>query len=177
MKKQVIAAVVALPFVLGACSKSNEDGSDDGFEISIDLSDDEKGEADKVSIGNEDKPGKFSIKAEGFSMDVDMPEIKLDADDFDLNDVNLYPGTSITSFNVEDRDDKGGKVTLGFDAPADAGEVSQWYENKMTAEKFEVSRSGNNLSGTTDDGDPFSLKLVEKSAEKTSGTLEFSETK
>jgi hypothetical protein len=173
MNKQFIAVVAAFPLILSACSKSEDEGSS----ISIDLSDDSAEESEKIKIGGKGEDSKFSIKADGFSMDVNLPEIKLDSDDFDLNNVPLYPGSKITNFDIEDQKGEGGKVTVSFVSPTDADGLSEWFETKMTDEKFEVTKDGTNLSGTTDEGDPFSLELSEVSADETSGTLEFSEAK
>lgn len=173
MNKQIVAVVAAFPLVFSACSKSEEEGSS----ISIDLSDESAEESEKIKIGGEGKDSKFSIKADGFSMDVDLPEITLDSDDFDLNNVALFPGSKITNFDIEDQKGEGGKVTVSFVSPTDADALSEWFETKMADEKFEVTKDGSNLSGTTDEGDPFSLKLSEVSANETHGTLEFSEVK
>ena len=40
-----------------------------------------------ITIGGEGDDSKFSIRAEGFSMDVDMPSLSIDSEDFDLNNV------------------------------------------------------------------------------------------
>lgn len=168
---QFIAVVAAIPLVLSACSKSEDEGSS----ISIDLSDESAEESEKIKIGGTGEDSKFSIKADGFSMDVNLPEIKLDSDDFDLNKVPLYPGSKITNFDIEDQKGEGGKVTISFVSPTDADTLSEWFETKMTDEQFEVTKDGNNLSGKTDDEDPFSLELSEVSADETNGKLEFSE--
>ncbi|MEP2988372.1 MAG: hypothetical protein ABJN65_04210 [Parasphingorhabdus sp.] len=173
MNKQIIAAIAVIPLVLSACSKSEDDGSS----FSIDLSDESAEETEKIIIGGEGKDSKFSIKADGFSMDVDLPEITLDSDDFDLNNVALYPGSKITNFNIEDQKGEGGKVTVSFVAPTSVDELSEWFQTKMTEEEFEVAKQGNNLSGTTDEGDSFLLELNETSSEETSGKLQFSEVK
>lgn len=173
MKKQFVAAAIILPLILSACSRSEDGGSS----VSIDLSDDSTEDSEKITIGGDGKDSKFSIKADGFSMDVDLPEITLDSDDFDLNNVALYPGSKITNFDIEDRKGEGGKVTVSFVSPTDIAAASDWFETKMTEEKFEVVRDGNDLSGSTDGGDPFTLDLEEDSAEETSGTLQFAEAK
>ena len=109
-------------------------------------------------------------------MDVDLPSISLDSDDFDLNNVSLYPGTKVTGLNVNGEDDEGGKVTLNFVSPADVETIIGWFESKMVEEDFIVSKDGNVLKGKTDDGDSFLLKLSEKSAKETKGALQFTET-
>jgi len=179
MTKKYFVALATIPLLLSACSKADDSdaSSDDGFEMSIDLGDDSEEGSGKINIGGEDgEKSKFSIKTEGFSMDVDLPSVSLDSDDFDLNNVSLYPGTKVTGLNVNSEDGEGGKVTLNFVAPADVETITSWFESKMAAEDFIVSKDGNVLKGKTDEGDAFLLKLTEKSGDETKGALEFSET-
>lgn len=176
MTKTYLIALAAIPFSLSACSASeSEEG--DGFEMSIDVDGDGGSTPDKVKIGGDGGDSKFSIKTDGFSMDVDLPQISLDSDDFDMNNVTLYPGTKVTGLNIEDQDGQGGKVILSFDAPTGIDDLTSWFEQKMTDENFIVEKDGTLLSGKTDEGDPFLLQLTEKTADQTSGKLEFSENK
>ena len=176
MPKNYLALLAALPLVLAACSKI-EDDSGDGSRLSIDFSDDSKPEAEKIKIGGDGKDSKFSIKADGFSMEVDLPSITLDSEDFDMNDVDLYPGSHVTSFDVQDRDGLGSKVKISFKAPTGVEKLADWYETRLAANDFDVARNGTNLSGKTEDGDPFSLALTEISAKETKGVLQLSERK
>ncbi|GAA0488038.1 hypothetical protein GCM10009096_33740 [Parasphingorhabdus litoris] len=176
MTYKYLAAVATIPLVLSACS-AGESKDGEGFEMSIDVDGEEGKQASKINIGGEGEDSKFSIKTDGFSMDVDLPQISLDSDDFDLNNVSLYPGTKVTGLDVEDKDGEGGKVVLSFDAPSSTEELVSWFEKKMTDENFVVEKDGTTLSGKTDEGDPFVLKLTEKTADETSGELEFSENK
>jgi len=174
MSHKYLILIAALPLALSACSKAEEG---EGREISIDLSDKDGASEDKIQFGGDGdgEASTFSIKADGFSMDVDLPSITLDSDDFDMNNVPLYPGSKVTAFNVEDKDGAGGKVTVAFVSPVDVSELSTWFETKMTEQKFEVTKDGNNLSGKTDEGDPFSLMLEEKAAGESLGKLQFTE--
>jgi hypothetical protein len=175
MNPKYLILLAALPLALSACSKSEED-SVDGSGVSIDFSDDGKPDAEKIKIGGGDD-SKFSIKADGFSMEVDLPSITLDSDDFDMNNVDLYPGSQVTSFDIEDADGKSGKVQISFRAPASAEKLADWYEGLLSGKDFKVARDGTNLSGKTDGGDPFSLALTKISAKQSKGVLEFSESK
>ncbi|MEM8919361.1 MAG: hypothetical protein AAGE37_10930 [Pseudomonadota bacterium] len=166
MTKSFIAALAAAPLLLTACSASVS-ADDDAVESSD--------ESSAITIGGDGDDSKFSIRADGFSMDVDMPSLSIDSKDFDLNNVNLYPGSKVTGIKIEDKDGEGGQVILDFTAPAGTDELLPWFEEKMTEEKFTVEKDGTTLSGTTDDGDPFELSLSEKSADETSGQLKFSE--
>jgi hypothetical protein len=168
--------LAALPLALSACSKA-EDDSADGSGLSIEFSDDSKTDAEKIKIGGSREDSKFSIKADGFSMEVDLPSITLDSEDFDMNNVDLYPGSQITGFDIEDADGKGGKVQISFKAPTGADKLADWYAAQLTGKDFEVARDGTNLSGKTDEGDPFSLGLTEISTKQSKGVLEFSEGK
>lgn len=172
MSTKYLILLAALPLALSACSKS-----EDGSAVSIDFSDDDKSEAEKVKIGGDGEDSKFSIKADGFSMEVDLPDITLDSDDFDMNDVDLYPGSHVTSFDIQDVDGSSGKVRISFKAPVGADKLADWYETQLTGNDFEVVRDGTNLSGKTSDRDPFSLALTEMSGNETKGVLEFSERK
>ena len=176
MPKNYLTLLAALPLALGACSKT-DDGSGDGSGLSIDFSDDSKPEDEKIKIGGDGKDSKFSIKADGFSMEVDLPSITLDSEDFDMNDVDLYPGSRVTSFDIQDKDGQGGKVKISFKAPTDAEKLADWYETQLNANDYQVARKGTNFSGQTSEGDPFSLTLAGISAEETKGVLEFSERK
>ncbi|AMO71202.1 hypothetical protein [Sphingorhabdus sp. M41] len=174
MSTKYLILLAALPLPLSACSKV-EDGSDDGSGMSIDFSDDSKSDAEKIKIGGGGEDSKFSIKADGFSMEVDLPSITLDSDDFDMNDVDLYPGSRVTSFDIQDKSEQGGKVKISFKAPVGVDKLADWYETQLKANDFEVARDGSNLSGKTEEGDPFSLTLTEVSGDQSKGVLEFSE--
>ncbi|MEH6826736.1 hypothetical protein [Parasphingorhabdus sp.] len=176
MAPKYLILLAALPLALSACSKVKDDSAD-GSGLSIDFSDDSKPDAEKIKIGGGEEDSKFSIKADGFSMEVDLPSITLDSDDFDMNNVDLYPGSQITSFDIEDAKGEGGKVQISFKAPASADKLADWYAGQLSGKDFEVARDGTNLSGKTDEGDPFSLALTEISAKQSKGVLEFSESK
>jgi|TARA_R110000772_G_scaffold54456_9_gene124438 hypothetical protein len=172
MSTKYLILLAALPLALSACSKS-----EDGSAVSIDFSDDDKSEAEKVKIGGDGEDSKFSIKADGFSMEVDLPDITLDSDDFDMNDVDLYPGSQVTGFDIEDKDGQGGEVRISFKSPAGVEKLADWYESRLTGNDFKVVRDGTSLSGETAEGDPFSLDLAELSGTETKGILLFSERK
>lgn len=176
MPVKYLLLLAALPLALTACSKVGDD-STNGSGLSIDFSDDSKADTEKIKIGGGGEDSKFSIKADGFSMEVDLPSITLDSEDFDMNNVDLYPGSQITGFDIEDAKGKGGKVQISFKAPAGADKLADWYAAQLSGKGFEVARDGANLSGKTDEGDPFALALTEISAQQTKGVLKFSESK
>ncbi|MEH6791432.1 hypothetical protein [Parasphingorhabdus sp.] len=164
--------LAALPLALSACSKGEDESR-----VSIDFSDDSKPASEKIRIGGDGKESKFSVKADGFSMDIDLPSITLDSEDFDMNNIDLYPGSQITRFDIEDAKGEGGKVQIGFKAPVAVDTLADWYETQMSAKDFAVTRDGTTLSGKTDKGDPFSLALTEISGKQSRGVLAFTESK
>ncbi len=172
MRPKYMILLAALPFALSACSKGEDKSG-----MSIDFSDDSKPDAEKIKIGGGRENSRFSIKTDGFSMDVDLPSITLDSEDFDMNNVDLYPGSQITGFDIEDAKGEGGKVQISFKAPAGTDKLADWYAGQLSGKDFEVVRDGTKLSGKTDEGDPFSLTLTEISAKQSKGVLEFTESK
>ena len=103
MSTKYLFLLAVAPLALSACSKvDDESGNRTG--LSVDFSDDSKPDDEKIKIGGDGEDSKFSIKADGFSMEVDLPSITLDSDDFDMNDVDLYPGSQVTNFDIEDKD-------------------------------------------------------------------------
>lgn len=176
MVAKYLIALAALPLALTACSKVEEDGGD-GSGLTIDFSDDSKADSEKIKIGGGGDDSKFSIKADGFSMAVDLPSITLDRDNLDMNNVDLYPGSQVTSFNIQNVEGSDGKVEIGFKAPQGAENLANWYEQKLTANDFQLVRDGTRLSGKTADGDPFSLAITALSGDESNGVLVFSERK
>tara|TARA_R110002033_G_scaffold8678_4_gene29602 strand:- start:457 stop:987 length:531 start_codon:yes stop_codon:yes gene_type:complete len=176
MSTKYLFLLAVAPLALSACSKvDDESGNRTG--LSVDFSDDSKPDDEKIKIGGDGEDSKFSIKADGFSMEVDLPSITLDSDDFDMNDVDLYPGSQVTNFDIEDKDGQGGKVQIAFKAPVGVDKLADWYETQLTDDDFKVVRDGTNLSGRTAKGDPFSLALTAMSEQESKGVLEFSEKK
>ena len=114
--------------------------------------------------------GQVSLNIPGFSGKIALPKIELNGDNVDLNGVHLYPGSKVTSMNVDAKQNDGA-VHIVFDSPADPNTVRSWFQRKFTTAGFRVSNDANGLSGKTDDGKPFSLALAAAGAGRTMGTL------
>lgn len=163
-----ILAGLSVFALLAACGKSEEQGN--GTTISIQGKTD-KGEAASASA---DRTGRVKIDLPGFKADVNLPSIEFDAGNMDLGGVDLYPGSRVTAINVlgdGDTGDSNDKVTIVFDAPADAVTLKSWFAEKMGAKKFTVSASANGLSGKTDDGKPFTLDFAAGTKGHTTSTF------
>lgn len=151
------ATALALAGLLAACNR----GPDQGTSISINATGDD---GNMMTAQVNGSSGKVSLAVPGFKGSVSLPKIQLDANDFSLNGVHLYPGSTITSMNVAaqdhgDHDDDSGTVRVAFDSPAAPDTVRDWFRDKLTTAGFTLQPQGTGLAGTTDDGKPFRLQL------------------
>ena len=112
----------------------------------------------------------------GMKIEVINPDVNLKADDFNIDGVKLYPGSTITKMNVETTSDtaKGQKsaVKVGFESPANAKILADWFDAEMKKAKFTTARSGYDISGQTPSGQQFILKIGDVGGRKSSGTVE-----
>ena len=98
--------------------------------------------------------------------------IDIDGDDFDIDGVDLYPGSHIRAMNVDAVNKGGSKISTvkaSFESPTDAKTLADWFDAEMKKEKFTFTRSGYTLSGTTDDGDAFTLTISDLGGGKANG--------
>ncbi|MHA6718241.1 hypothetical protein ACX40Y_02200 [Sphingomonas sp. RS6] len=165
MNRSTKPVLVSLSLLLAACNG--------GTSVSIDAND------DNASAGNAvietDSDGRIQIKAPGFQGEITLPQMPLDAKDFEVSGVRLYPGSTIQSLRAatQDRDgDKSGRVRIAFQSPASAETVRDWFRDNMTKQGFKVTSRENNLAGTTDDGEPFALELTPAGPNKTKGLMQ-----
>lgn len=156
--------LLALPLVLlAAC-----DGAKDGTSITLNGDDGNV----TASIGNS---GQMAVSVPGFSGSIKLPKLKLDSDNFDMNGVHLYPGSSISGMNIDAHnkagEDSDGQVRVSFESPAQPGAVRDWFQQKLNAAGFKVAPNGSGLSGTTDEDKPFKLDLAPEGSDKARGTI------
>lgn len=163
-----LATALLLGLALTAC-----DDSKSGTSISINSSD-----SDGNVVANLDgNSGAVAINVPGFSGKLNLPKIHLDSKDFEMNGVHLYPGSTISTVNVDAHnnskggDDDNGTVRVTFASPAAPATVRDWFQQKLGAAGFTLSPSGSGLVGTTDEKKPFKLELVPEGTDKSSGTI------
>ncbi|WP_431469485.1 hypothetical protein [Sphingosinithalassobacter sp. LHW66-3] len=163
------AALLLLALPLAACG----DGEGNGTAMSIDAISD----GGNASITS-DADGRFTIKAPGFEGSLKLPPIQIDAADFDVNGMRLYPGSTVTGFNAEADDRMGqrdqAKATFRFTSPADAATVQEWFREQLAANDFEFQADAAGFAGTTAEGDRFRLELGGQ-GDQTRGTLTIGE--
>jgi len=161
--------LAAAALALAAC------GENDGNSTSISFS---GNSSDGAVSGGIDSSGNLKIDTNGFKADLKLPKFSVDANNFEMNGVHLYPGSTISSINVNggnDDKDEGkdpGKVRIAFTSPATAATVRDWLKERLGKAGFMLSTDGAGLTGKTDDGKPFALKLSDQGANKSSGTID-----
>lgn len=164
MSNRILLLAALLP--LAAC------GSDKGTTVSINAS----GADGNVSFGT-DANGHVAIDSPVFKGKITLPKLQLDADNFDMNGVHLYPGSTISGMNVDAREGAGdvkgddAHVRVQFASPAAPATVRDWFKGKLDAAGFTVSADGAGLSGTTDEDKPFKLDLTPGGSDKTKGVI------
>lgn len=153
--------VLVVAAALAACG-----GDGEGTSISI--------EGDNGSVtAQADKDGKVSVKAPGFEGSIKLPKFNISAENFEIDGVKLYPGATVSSLNIDDRQDgtKSGGVKVTFDAPAEATRVRDWFREQMEGAGFTVTGNRDELTGKTKSGSPYTLKIDGTGDAKSRGTL------
>jgi hypothetical protein len=157
-------ALLLAPLALAAC---------DGAGTNISLSG--NGAEGNVSIKT-GPDGQVSIEAPGVSLAGKLPKINLTAEDFDVNGLKLYPNSAIRELNAVSDDKIGSKqeshVTVAFDSPAPLATVQAWFRDNLAKQGFKAEPKGNGFTGTTKEGDPFTLELNADGEQKAKGRIE-----
>lgn len=154
MHRPVLLAALILP--IAACDRSNK-----GASVTINAAD---------SVTNSDA-GEMKIDVPGFQGSIKLPKIKIDAGDFDLNGVKLYPGSKIESVNLAGDAGKRGGVRVRFTSPAAPETVRDWFLERLGKVGYRVHADGANLVGATDKGKPFRLDLKPNGADRANGMV------
>ena len=162
----VTACFMVLP--LAAC-----DGANQGTSIAINST----GDDGNMIAGVDGKTGEVSFNAPGVSGKLKLPKIQLNAGSFDMNGVHLYPGSTISSMNINAHDKPGGdddhdgSVRVAFESPAAPAAVRDWFQKKLSGAGYKIRVDGNGLAGTSEEGKPFRIELTPAGANRSSGTI------
>lgn len=156
---------LALPLALtlAACGGGSEG---DGASISV-----RSGEGEATLKA--DRDGRVAVKAPGFEGSIKLPKFDLKAENFEVDGLKLYPGSTVAGLNVDAEGDSGGenRVRVQFDAPAAVDQVRSWFEEQMQAAGFTIAAKDGQISGKTSEGSDFTLKLDSSGDDKSRGTL------
>ena len=141
--------------ILGAALFVAGCGDSDNATITIDTG--------QTEGGDHSEKGKFSIKSEGFNLDLDIPSIALSGSDVNIDGLGLYPGAKIDglAIDAETGQDKENLVKISFEAPDDAKQVVNWYATKMRQKDYRFKRLDDGLSGTNADGEHVEIKAMD----------------
>lgn len=150
-------AALALP--LAACDRSGQ-----GTTITINADD------GNVLGGVDGNSGEVKLDVPGFSGKITLPKLQLNAGDFDLNGVHLYPGSTIETMNVAGGDKKN-DVRVAFTSPATPDTVRAWFQERLAKVGFTIKPDGTGLSGTTDEDKPFKLTLTPDGGKNAKGEI------
>ena len=148
------------PMMLLAACGSEEKKSGEATEVSINA----EGDGGGVKIRTGKDGGKISIGGEGAAINVDVPDfVDLDIEsDFDIDGVKLYPGSNVTTVNVDASDKNGAdkaRVELGFTSPVAPAKAADWMAGEFAKQGVKVTRTGDTLAGKTKDGEVFTINF------------------
>lgn len=101
----------------------------------------------------------------GFGFKIPTKDLGIDPDDFEIGGVGLYPGATAQDMQVrvlKSRAADGSRalITMAFSAPDSPRDVADWYVEAFADEDIDVTRSGDQLAGTTPDGNRFTMALM-----------------
>lgn len=161
MSRALILGLLIATAPLAACDKS------DGTSFTMNTSDSDG----NTTVSADGKTGQVALNIPGFSGKITLPKVHLSGDDLELNGVHLYPGSKITTMNVDAKGNDTGVVHVAFTSPADPQVVRNWFQQKLTGAGFKLRADGDGLAGTTDDGKPFSMQLTADGDGKAKGDM------
>ena len=120
---------------------------------------------DKTVTFNASENGAVAFQVPGVKGKIKLPGAIMAHGDMDIDGVKLLPGSHIGSVRAEDK-----VVSIGFTSPNSVAEVRDYYAKQFADKGVTATLAGNKFSGTTEDGDAFTLDLVEADG-KTAGTI------
>lgn len=156
MRPSLVLPLAAAVALLSACNKGDE-----GTSIAL---------TTENGSGSMTQDGKVKIDTPVFQGSFKLPKMQLDASNFDMDGVHLYPGSKIRGMDVDAA--KGdGRVVVRFDAPAAPTTVRDWMAAEFKkAGKDQVEVTANGLKGKDEDGKGFTIDLA-PSGSGASGTI------
>lgn len=167
MMKLMIPALAVLG--LAACDEP-ADQPEKGADVAIVAANDQGKRVFEAAADG--KTGAVTVTTPGFDLNLKLPKMALGADDFDIDGVKLYPGSTIGEIRVDAgaKDKEGDSaVDVGFTAPANAKTVAGWFARRFTQKGITFEREGDTLTGETADGDAFVVELVDETVDGAAG--------
>ena len=154
-----LAFLIPPMLLLVACGQDEK--AKDATEVSINAGDEHGG----VQIKTGKDGGNIKIGGDGAAIDIDIPDfVDLDIEsDFDIDGVKLYPGSKVTTVDVDANDRNGASkatVKLGFTSPAAPAKAADWMAGEFAKKGVKVTRTGDTLAGKDKDGADFRINFA-----------------
>ncbi|WP_017669392.1 hypothetical protein [Sandarakinorhabdus sp. AAP62] len=183
--KNALIAILLCGVAIAACDANRKEKLEEGTTAEIALENSEENSSDggkgELNIKADMESGEVELKLPGgLAGKVKIPEGMEPDAKFDLDGLGRYPGAKLVNVDVQasGKDDDGrGQVVLGFTAPGTATQVADWYAKALAADGRPASRSGNTLTGTTDDGDRMVIAVDEGTAGVARGRITITDRK
>lgn len=168
-----VRSVLLVPLaVLALSACSDRDAVEgNGTSISIDAT---STSGEKVEVKSDGETGKVSVRVPGFEGKIDLPKVVLNETNFDIDGVKLPEKARVTSMNIKaDETAKSDKaeIILAFTAPGKASDVSAWFLKEFQKADAKVASRADGLSGTTEDGNAFAIKIADGAAGQAQGVI------
>ena len=113
---------------------------------------------EKVAIAG-DGQGQVKFDLPFASGNIKLPAGMMSDANFDIDGVKMYPGATVTGFNLNAEDGKS-LVEIGFDAPAEPAAVRGYFLDQFKAKGIEAAQAGEGINGTSKDGDKFAMRFA-----------------
>lgn len=148
---RAVMALGVAGLLLTGCKIRAHDG-DDNMTASISLD-----SGDNATVGAETGNGarSLSINVPGFSARMKVPDLALGSDTTHIDNLRIFPGTSIHGVNVHGDAGGEGDVEMAFTAPADSAKILAWYRDEAQKEGWTIDAptGGNQFEATrTEEG-------------------------
>lgn len=181
MRHQLLIATAAL-LALAACGKKEADAPKADASASAGWNADSDNK--QVVIEADSDTGKLAMQLPGgIEADLKLPPAmaaKMAGESkFDIDGVGTYPGATVKTMKVQATEkgaDKRAVVDISFAAPDAPAKVADWYEKAFADKGRSVTRAGDVLTGTTEDGNPFTL-TISPAATGSTGQIRIVDTK
>jgi hypothetical protein len=141
MNRSVVFLLV--PPLLGACNVHSKNPANGDDNVSI----------------RSDASGNIAFNLPFAKGQVKVPAGFMHNGDIDIDGVKLFPGSSVTGFNL-DSHDKMSNVEMTFTAPAPPDQVRSYFVGEFKKQGVDAAIAGDAVTGKSKDGSPFSIQVA-----------------
>ena len=114
---------------------------------------------DENVLINGDGNGQVSFDLPFAKGEVKLPGMMMHGGDFDIDGVKLMPGSKVDGFKLN-AGKQGSTVDISFKAPASVDQTRAYFLDQFKEKGIDASASGDGITGTSKDGDPFAIHLA-----------------